>query len=234
MSQEKFINSKLSMLTQDKQSVFSEIAAPLSAMMEKGDVSKIVKIPSDNNWFKLSFDAIQVAEDRMIISAERLTDGLIKIPGDRNHGNYIVEFNGTRAAYLRGFFEPRHRIGGWSFIHWDVRSYAVSPLDKKARVYVKNFRAPSELKRLIMAMEGFHGAQNIVNSYINDNLSRFQAGIKNGHSVTEIELAWSKGLMENLGYRYVEALGQGSNPCDWHKTEVHWCKQECDLIGGKR
>lgn len=87
MSQEKFIDGKLGILKQDKQPVFSEIAAPLATMMDKGAVSEIVKIPSDNNWFKLSFDAVQVGEDRMIISAERLTDGLIKIPGDRNHGN---------------------------------------------------------------------------------------------------------------------------------------------------
>ena len=107
-------------------------------------------------------------------------------------------------------------------------------MDIKTRIYVKDFRAPSELKRLIMAMEGFHGTQNIVNSYINDNLARFHAGIRAGRSVTEIELAWSKGLMENLGYRHVEGLGQGANSGDWHKTEVHWCKQENDLIGGKR
>ena len=234
MSQEKFINGKLNLLAQDKQPIFDKIAGSLSTMVEKGELSKIVKIPTDNNWFKLSFDAVAVAEDRMVISAERLTDGLIKIPGDRNHGNYIVEFNGTRAAYLRGFFEHRHRIGGWPFIHWDIRSYAVSPLDNKTRIYVQNFRAHSELKRLIMAMEGFHGTQNILNGYINDNLVRFHSGIRAGRTVTDIELAWSKGLMENLGYRFVEALGQGSNPCDWHKTEVHWCKQERDLIGGKR
>ncbi len=129
---------------------------------------------------------------------------------------------------------PRHRIGGWAHIEWDVRSYALNPLDKKTRIYVKDFRAHSEFKRLIMAMEGFHGTQNIVNSYINDNLARFQAGIRAGQSVTGIESAWSRGLMENLGYRHVEALGNGQHPADWHKTEIHWCKQERDLIGGIR
>ena len=50
MSQGKFIDGKLSMLTQDKQTVFSEIAEPLSAMVEKGETSKIAKIPADKNW----------------------------------------------------------------------------------------------------------------------------------------------------------------------------------------
>ncbi len=49
MTQEKFIGGKLDLLTQDKLPIFKDIAAPLTAMINKGEADKIVKIPSDNN-----------------------------------------------------------------------------------------------------------------------------------------------------------------------------------------
>ncbi len=71
-----FINNKLKLLKKDNQNLFSGLAEPLAKMVENGEVSKVVKIPSDGNWFNLSFDAVEVAKNRLVISAERNRDGL--------------------------------------------------------------------------------------------------------------------------------------------------------------
>lgn len=69
----------------------------------------------------------------------------------------------------------------------------------------------------------------VFNKYINDNLLRFQIGIKAGKTPQEIEKVWSIGLMEGLGYRYVKAEDTGHPIGRWKEVSVHWCKHERDL-----
>lgn len=135
-----FIKAKLSLLKKDKQKIFLDLGGELDAMSENNITQKHVKISSDGNWFELSFDTVSERHDRLVISAQRIKNGFV---GDR----YMVAFNGTRAAYLYGYYEHRHRQGGWPYIHWDIRAYANSPADRNVRVYVKSFRADDELPR---------------------------------------------------------------------------------------
>lgn len=231
MSKYDFIKDKLSLMSKDKQEVFDELAPPLEAMAEHGETKKKVQVPSDGNWFSISFDAIDQKKDRLIISARRIQNGMVPAPYDPTEKQYIVEFEGTRAAYLRGYYKSRHPIGEWPFIWWDIRSYANHPNDPAIRVYVKDFRAHAEIRKLILTMERFHATSNIVNSYINDNLLRFQEGIKAGKTPQQIEKEWSKGMMESLGYHYVEAFEVGRETGTWQGVSVHWCKKEQDLRG---
>ena len=78
-------------------------------------------------------------------------------------------------------------------------------------------------------MEGVYGTTNILNSYINDNLLRFQMGIRIGKTPQEIEKKWSNGLMESLGYRFVEAFDSGNTKGSWLEVKSHWCKHAKDL-----
>ncbi|MBI3562621.1 MAG: hypothetical protein HY080_12990 [Gammaproteobacteria bacterium] len=87
----------------------------------------------------------------------------------------------------------------------------------------------NELQKLILAMEGEYGTSNILNSYINDNLFRFQSGIRSKKTPRDIEKAWSHGLMEGLGYQHVEAFDTGHPKGDWKEVKVHWCKRKQDL-----
>ncbi|TPD49614.1 MAG: hypothetical protein C9355_15105 [Thalassolituus maritimus] len=80
-------------------------------------------------------------------------------------------------------------------------------------------------------MQKLYGTSNIVNSYINDNLARFRAGVNAGRTPEEIELAWSKGLMESLGYKHVEAFDTGMPKGSWNGVSVHWCKSPGDMRG---
>jgi len=229
MSDKDFINSKLLLMRQDKQPVFDGFVGPLQEMAKQGELGKTVKIPVDGNWFTVSFDAVQVKEDRLVITANRILDGLTTATHNPAERRYIVEFAGTRAAYLVGFYEPRHIRHGWPYIYWSIRSYA--PCSTGARVYVQDFFAHEEIRKLIVAMEGVYGTSNILNSYINDNLLRFQAGVRAGKTPQEIEKAWSRGLMEGLGYCHVEANDTGGPKGSWKSVAVHWCKHKQDLRG---
>lgn len=80
-------------------------------------------------------------------------------------------------------------------------------------------------------MESVYGTTNILNTYINDNLVRFQMGIKAGKAPQEIEKVWSRGLMESLGYRFVEANDTDGPKGNWNGVAVHWCKYQRDLQG---
>lgn len=232
MSKEDFIKKKLSLMRKDQQAGFDDFVDPLQEMVEKGDVNKTVHVPKDGNWFAMSFDAVQVKENRLVISAKRIENGLISSSYDPSIKKYVVEFSGTRAAYIYGSYKSRHPIYGWSYIHWDVRSYANHPANSTVRVYVQDFRARDEIRKLINAMEGYYGTSNIYNSYINDNLLRFQAGIGKKKSPSQIEKEWSQGLMEGLGYNYVEAFDEGHPRGHWRDVKVHWCKKKQDFGGG--
>ena len=69
-------------------------------------------------------------------------------------------------------------------------------------------------------------------SYINDNLLRFQAGIRAGKTPQQIAKDKSMGMMESLGYTHVEAHDKGYPSGSWKEVAVHWCKLEQDLCGG--
>ena len=229
MSKKDFIKSKLDLIKKDNQDGFKDLAEPLAQMAENGEISKTVEIPADGNWFTISFDAVQVKENRLVISAKRVKDGLVPSRYDPSTMEYVVEFQGTRAAYLYGYYKPRHPILGRPFISWDIRSYANNPANPSIRVYVSSFRAHNELRRLILAMERVYGTSNIVNKYINDNKLRFQLGIKANKSPEQIEKEWSQGLMESLGYHHVEAADTGYPKGTWKEIDVHWCKNAQDL-----
>jgi len=81
---------------------------------------------------------------------------------------------------------------------------------------------------MISAMEAYYGTCNIVNGYIEDNKKRFQTGIAARKTPEQIEREWSQGMMESLGYRYVEAAGapRGS----WDNIKVHWFKVPKDAL----
>ncbi len=217
-----FILNKLALLKKDNQQTFSELAEPLVKMLENGEATKIVKVPNDNNWFKVSFDAVRVAEDRLVITAEREHSGVYD-------GAYVVDFKDTRAAYLQGYYEPRHRRYGFSYITWDVRAYANS-LKDGSRVYVHGFRAHKEIEQMIKKMEQLYSTSNIVNKYINDNLTRVKHGIKCGRKPEQIEKNWSRGMMERLGYRHVELIDTGRPQGEWNNATSHWFKHHFDRV----
>jgi hypothetical protein len=229
MSKKDFIKSKLDFLKKDNQEVFKDLVEPLEQMADNGEISKTINIPTDGNWFTINFKAVQVKENRLVITAKRKQEGFVAPSYNPLEKEYVIEFVGTRAAYIRGFYKERHPLCGWPYIYWDVRSYANHPRDASTRVYVQGFYAHKEIKRLIQAMEQEYGTSNILNSYIQDNLLRFQMGIKTGKAPEEIERTWSKGMMESLGYRYVEAFDAGFPKGEWRDVKSHWCKKQHDL-----
>jgi len=223
MSFKKFIIEKLNIIKQDNQPEISRLVDPLTKKADDIDPSTSIIVPADKKKFQVSFPAIEVKKDRLVINAERVLDGFI---GEQ----YVVEFKGTRAAYLRGSHNHSYRYGGWSYIEWDIRSYAEHPTEKNKRVYVKDFYAHAELKKLIQRMEQKFGTKNILNTYINDNLLRLKAGIQMGKTIEEIERLWSKGMMEQLGYKYVEALDEESIKNETYGTKIHWFKSSLDAL----
>ncbi len=229
MSNKDFIKKKLELLEKDNQNGFKDFVEPLNEMAESQSNSKTVEVKADGNKFKLNFQAVQIKENRLVISATRTQDGLIVCPHDPTVMEYVVAFNGTNAAYLKGYYKQRHPYFQKPYIYWDIRSYANSPNNSTVRVYVNGFRAHNEIRRLILAMESANGTNNIINKYINDNLLRFQMGIKTNKTPQQIEKEWSKGLMESLGYRHVEAKDIGYPKGHWKEVEVHWCKNKQDL-----
>ena len=230
MADKDFIAKKLRLMKQDKQPVFNKLVEPLQDIAQEAEPGKIVRIPVDGNWFKVSFDAVQVKQDRAVITAQRTYDGMVAGRFDPSLREFRVEFQGTRAAYLFGEYHANHPLGRWPYISWDVRSYANHPQNQNARIYVSGFRAHNEIRRLITAMEAHYGTQNVVNSYINDNLQRFKMGIAKKKTPEQIEKSWSQGMMESLGYKYVEA--SGSPKGTWNSVKVHWFKDPKDALNG--
>ena len=230
MSDKDFIIKKLSLMKKDKQPVFDELVEPLSKMAEEGATRKKIKVPADGNWFNISFEAVEVKEDRAVITAKRIYDGMVAGRFDHALREFRVEFQGTRAAYLFGEYHANHSKGHWPYISWDVRSYANHPDNKNMRVYVSSFRAHHEIRRMIVAMQDYYGTSNIVNSYINDNLHRFRTGVATNRTPQQVEKAWSKGMMESLGYNYVEASGAPTGT--WNAVKVHWYKHQKDAVYG--
>lgn len=230
MSTEKFIKDKIENMLRDKQNVFKDLHGTINKILEEGEYTKTVHVPADDNWFNISFDAIEIKQDRMVISAKRIQNSFVPCSYDPSEKQYIVEFKGTRAAYLRGYYKARHPLGGWPYISWDVRSYASHPKFKEKRVSLQGFWASQEIRKMIRIMEGTYGTSNIVNTYVNDNLLRFQSGIRANKVPQEIEKSWSKGMMESLGYEYIEANDTGSPKGEWRGVTVHWCKSEQDLL----
>jgi len=231
VSNKDFIKKKLELLIKDEQDGFKDFSEPLAIMAENEEFSKTVKIKADGDWFKLNFNAVQVKENRLVISAKRVKDGLVRSSYDPQIMDYVVEFQGTRAAYLYGEYKPQHRFLRKPYISWSIRAYANHPNNSALRIYISSFRAHNELRRLILAMEGYYGVENIINSYINDNQLRFQMGIKAGKTPEQIEKEWSQGMMESLGYHYIEASDTGYPKGNWKNIEVHWCKKKQDLMG---
>ena len=231
MADKDFIIKKLELMQKDKQKGFKELVEPLQDVAENNALHKTVDIPVDGNWFTVSFKAVEVNKNRLVIEAKRKKDGLIASSGDPSLKEYVVEFSGTRAAYLYGFYKPHHPIARWPYIYWDIRAYTNHPADSSMRIYVNGFRARDELRRLIVSMESIYGTSNIVNKYIKDNLFRVQSGIKAGKSIQDIEKTWSQGLMESLGYNYVEGFDIGFPKGTWEEVEVHWCKNRRDIRG---
>jgi len=229
VSNKDFIKKKLELLKKDNQNGFKDFFEPLNEMAENQDTSKTVEIKADNNWFTLNFNAVQIKENRLVISAKKAKDGFSASSFNPSEKEYIVEFQGTRAAYIRGYYKERHPIAGWPYLWWDVRSYANHPNNEAIRTYVQGFYAHQEIKKLIQSMEKEYGVSNIFNSYINDNLLRLQLGLKTGKTVQEIEKAWSKGMMESLGYQHVEAFDTGHPKGKWKEAKSHWCKKKQDL-----
>lgn len=131
-------------------------------MAQSGEQVRKVHIPADGNWFKISFDAIEQKKDRLLISAKQIKAGMGRSKYDPSAKEYVIEFEGTRAAYLKAYYQEQHRRYGWPYISWDIRSYATLPQFSDARVYVESFRAHAEIKKLIQAMEAEYGSRNIL------------------------------------------------------------------------
>jgi hypothetical protein len=218
VSYKDFLNKKIKTIIKDGQ--MGDFVEPLQEMMEAGDEEKAIRITPDGNWFKVSFDAVQVKKDRLLISAKKVTSHQF------DQHTYSIGFEGTRAAYLWAKVS-QPRFHGWSYLHWDVRAYREF---QGHRVYVREFRAREELKTMIREMESMTGVRNIFNSYINDNFNRIKHGVEAGKNAVDLEKEWSKGLFEGLGYRHceVDLVGDGGQIMD---VNSHWCKDEHDLKG---
>lgn len=237
-----FIKRKLELMKKDKKvssgksgsidNVF-DLIEPVEDMAESSKEKNVLTLPADGRRFEISFDVVEKQDDKLVISAKRIKDGLYPTDFDPNEKAYIVEFHGTRAIYLRGNYKARHPGYGWSYISWDIRTYTNHNIDPSKRVYFQGFRADKELRKLIVAMQDHCGTKNILNSYIADNLQRFQTGIMQKKTPGQIEREWSKGMMESLGYKHVEAFDDGYPKGNWKGVQVHWCKNEEDLRGGK-
>ncbi len=230
MNQKDFIKSKIELLAKDDQKTFNDMSSALDTMAEKGMRQNTVKLPTDGNFFKISFDAVKIKEDRLVITASRSQDGMYSNRYNPAEKEYRVEFDGTRAAYLIGLYNPSHRLGRWPYISWEVRAYANNPANANQRVYVRGFHASKEIKRMLRAMGEYYNTNNVCNSYINDNQLRFKTGMQINKTPEQIEREWSKGLMESLGYQYVEARDSGHPKGQWNGVESHWFKLERDRI----
>ena len=67
MSKEDFIKSKLALMNKDSQDGFKDFVEPLQSMVDKSEASRTVQIPADGNWFTLSFNAVEVKQNRLVI-----------------------------------------------------------------------------------------------------------------------------------------------------------------------
>lgn len=79
-------------MKQDKQPVFDGFVGPLQEMAKQGELTKKINIPADGQWFSVSFDAVQVKEDRLVISAKRIQDGMMPNPHNPTEKQYVVNF----------------------------------------------------------------------------------------------------------------------------------------------
>ena len=181
--------------------------------IEKNIGQKKFKVPIQGAWFSCEFDAVEVKKDRLVITAERLFDGI-------HNERYEVTFSGTRAAYLVGFYKTGNQ---WPYLTWDIRSYQNHPTVKEKRVYLNGFYAHDEIKKMIQKMEPRFGFRNVLNSYIHDNEMRVKLGLALKKSGERIERDWSRGLMEGLGYQNVELIVG-------RKIESHWFKDKKDSM----
>ena len=196
-------------MDKDKQPVFRDLRKGIESNIGK----KIFKVPVKGTWFSCEFDAIEVKKDRLVITADRISDGI-------HNDRYEVMFSGTRAAYLVGFYRIDKQ---WPYLTWDIRAYQNHPTMKEKRVYVDGFYAHNEIRKMIQKMEPRFGFKNILNTYINDNELRVKLGLTQKKSPEEIEKEWSKGLMEGLGYEHVELVLD-------RKIQSHWFKDKRDAI----
>jgi len=204
-----FIRSKLDMLDKDKQPIFKDLKEGL----EKNLGQKTFKVPIKGAWFRCEFDAVEVKKDRLVITADRLSDGI-------HNDRYEVMFTGTRAAYLVGFYRTDKQ---WPYLTWDIRAYQNHPTMLEKRVYVNGFYAHNEIRRMIQKMEPRFGFKNILNTYIYDNELRVKLGLTQNRTPEEIEKEWSRGLMESLGYENVELVMD-------RKIQSHWFKNKRDSL----
>jgi hypothetical protein len=223
MDRKDFILSKLKLAKQDKQKTFSNLSEPLAKMIEKDEASEIVKVPVDGNWFKIEFDAVKVKEDRLVISAKKMESPI-------QNDTYMINFEGTRAAYLAARYNHPSFRCPYPYIDWDIRSYAKHPHKTNMRVYVHEFRLQKEIPVMIKKMEERYNTSHCYNKYVNDNLQRLQTGIKQGKSPEQLELIKSNGMMESLGYTYVDVLDRGNPKGEWRDIYVHWCKSKNQRI----
>lgn len=215
----KFITDKLATIQADKQTDFKDLLKPMADMAEKNERTRLVK--ADGNWFKVDFDVVDQIGNRLIIAAERINDGRMPSTHNPTAIEYRVEFKQTRAAYLYGYYSPVHRVGRWPYLSWNIRAYANAP-NTGQRVYISGFRAHDEIQKMLTIMNSHYAARHVVNEYILDNLSRFKAGLLTKKTPEEIEREWSHGMMESMGYPYVEAIDRGLPKGAWNGVEVHW------------
>jgi hypothetical protein len=56
------------------------------------------------------------------------------------------------------------------------------------------------------------------------------------HAILElgIETEWSRGMMESIGFRFVEGFDVGQPKGDWSEVSVHWARLEQNLRGAMR
>ena len=64
MDKKAFLEKKLELLKRDNVKGIGILAEPLSKAITSNES---VKINADGNWFKVSFDAVKVKEDRAVI-----------------------------------------------------------------------------------------------------------------------------------------------------------------------
>jgi hypothetical protein len=88
-------------------------------------------------------------------------------------------------------------------------------------VYVHEFRLQNEVPKMLKKMEAHFQTTNTYCSYILDNLQRVKHGINQGKTPEEIERINSDGLMESLGYKYVDVLDRGNPKGQWREIDVH-------------
>ncbi|MBX2808139.1 MAG: hypothetical protein KTR20_05850 [Cellvibrionaceae bacterium] len=161
----------------------------------------MITIPADGNWFEVPFQAEKNAKGQCVIKANKRSRGLY-------NDQYRVDFQHTRAVYLRAYYEHRHPKYGWPFIHWQMRSstYGSDAQQTLQPISVQDFNPRAEIRRMLETMTRVYPVKHLL--YSCSSAQQRQIAL----------CLWAPGIMDALGYTQVELIEQP----DAGNSGIHW------------